>query len=295
MQEQEHQKRGRGRPGTYASAAERARAWRQRQKDLIDQAQKPVVVERVVERVVEVKVPVQTKATGKTVTPDPATLIPILKNRLVGSYGGEAEAKRLRINCARAASTAQDVLSLVNAALLPPAERAFLEQVSRFFNAMNEGFELAQRGAKRAKAKADAEYKAKHQALVAETIRKMFGDALSLETVRATALAALEFSSKETRLAEAKRLGVDRAYFFINREYDLRAALKRENVQEIARELAELRLDLGERGRRWIDSHEEACHTAGWEDFSSWVQREKNGIDMLARAEAGSIRLGMNL
>lgn len=275
MQEQEHQKRGRGRPGTYASAAERARAWRQRQKDLIDQAQKPVVVERVVERVVEVKVPVQTKATGKTVTPDPATLIPILKNRLVGSYGGEAEAKRLRINCARAASTAQDVLSLVNAALIPPAERAFLEQVCRFFDAMNEGFEVAQRGAKRAKAKADAEYKAKHKALVEETVRKTFGDTLNPETVRATALAALEFSSKETRLAEAKRLGVDRAYFFINREYDLRAALKRENVQEIARELAELRLDIAERGRRWIDSHEEACHTAGWEDFSSWVQREK--------------------
>lgn len=47
----EKQKRGRGRPGIYATAAERAKAWRQRQKDLISQAQaagEQGVVEKIV-------------------------------------------------------------------------------------------------------------------------------------------------------------------------------------------------------------------------------------------------------
>lgn len=47
--DQEQPTRKRGRPGTYANAAERARAWRQRQKDLIAKAQQaaaPVIIEK---------------------------------------------------------------------------------------------------------------------------------------------------------------------------------------------------------------------------------------------------------
>lgn len=50
----------RGRPATYANPAERARAWRQRQKELIAQARQPaepVVIEKVVEKVIEVPIP----------------------------------------------------------------------------------------------------------------------------------------------------------------------------------------------------------------------------------------------
>lgn len=63
MADQEQPKRKPGRPGTYASSADRARAWRERQKALIAQAQQPaepVIIEKVVEKIIEkvVEIPV---------------------------------------------------------------------------------------------------------------------------------------------------------------------------------------------------------------------------------------------
>lgn len=291
MADQEQSKRGRGRPGTYASAAERARAWRQRQKDLIAQAQQPaepVIVEKVVEKIVEkrVEVPVDrnipqlgSKATTKTrgkVTgsaPDASRLIPLLQPKF-GVYGGEERAKRLRSNAARAASTARDILNMFNTwEQIPDTEKSFLEQAARFFDGLNAGFEVAQRGAKQAKAKADAEYKAKREAQIAQTIRQTFGETLDLAEIRATAEAMQAYASRETSDAEARRRGVSRAYFFINREFELRAALKSNDAQKIAREVAEVRMEAGERGRLWKD-RDETCFNAGWSDFVEFRTNE---------------------
>jgi len=287
----EQNKRGRGRPGTYASAADRARAWRQRQKDLIAQAQQPAepvivekVVEKIVEKVVEVHVdrnipPLASKATARTrgkasgSAPDAGRLIPLLQPKF-GVYGGEERAKRLRSNAARAASTARDILNMFNTwEQIPEAEKIFLDQAARFFDKLNAGFEVAQRGAKQAKVKADAEYKAKREAQIAQTIRQTFGETLDLAEVRATAEAMQVYASREIGNTEAKRRGVDRAYFFINREFELRAALKSNDAQKIAREVAEVRMEAGERGRTWKD-RDETCYNAGWSDF---VEFRTNG------------------
>ena len=170
MADQEQPKRGRGRPGTYASAAERARAWRQRQKELIAQAQQPaapIIIEKVVEKIVEKRVeviadrnntPLANKTHARTHgnapgrAPDAGRLIPLLQPKF-GAYGGEDRAKRLRSNAARAASTARDILGMfASYEPIPEAEKNFLEQAANFFDRLNAGFEVAQRDAKTKKA-----------------------------------------------------------------------------------------------------------------------------------------------
>lgn len=268
-------KRGRGRPGTYTSAAERARAWRQRQRDLIAQAQQPaepVVVEKVVEKIIEkrVEVPVVrggSSRTDKRPPPEARKLFQLLKTEF-GTYGGEDKAKRLRVNAAKAASTAREILGMLQYKLeVPENEKAFLQDAAQFFEAMNGLFETAQGQAKRDKAKADAEFLAKREVQLAELIQATFGDRLNHDEVVRTATELQQFASREVCDAEAKRRGVDRSFFFISREFELRGALKAGDTKKIAREVAEVRLEVGERGRAWKDRDEESCYSAGWADF----------------------------
>lgn len=279
MADQEQSKRGPGRPATYASPAERARAWRQRQKDLIAQAQQPtepVIVEKVVEKIIEKRVEIpddrsKPAKSGKRTNPEARKLFPALKNEF-GAYGGEDKAKRLRANAAKAASTAREILGLLQYKLeVPENEKAFLQDVAQFFEDMNGLFQTAQGQAKRDKAKADAEFLAKREAKIAEVTRQTFGEKLDLEQVTSTASALQAFASREVCDAEAKRRRVDRAFFFITREHELRYALKSADVKKIAREIAEIRLEAGETGRTWKD-REETCYSAGWQDFISFVR-----------------------
>lgn len=283
MTDQEQPKRGRGRPGTYASAADRARAWRQRQKDLIAQAQQPaepVIIEKVVEKIIEkrVEVPVdrdtpRQRSKAPDSTPDASRLIPLLQPKF-STYGGEERAKRLRTNAARAASTARDILNMFGTwEQIPDAEKTYLEQAARFFDQLNAGFEVAQRGAKRAKAKADAEYQAKREAKIAEIIHQTFGAKLNLAEVRATAEALLAYASREVCDQNARLHGVDRVFFIITRELELRAALKNNDPQKIAREVAEIRLGFDEHGRIWKD-RDETYYSAGWADFLKFRANE---------------------
>lgn len=285
MSDQEQTSRKRGRPRTYASAADRAKAWRQRQRDLIAKAQQsaePIIIEKVVEKIVEIPVtvpqpmPRPSRATKSAKTPRADKLAPLLKTKLNG-YGGEERAKALRINAARAATTARDILRLFEDwENVPETERAFLRQAAQFFSELNTVFEAKQHTAKAAKAKADAEFARKREAELAETIRLTFGDTLDPAQVIATAQALERFVSEPVRTANAKRRGVDHYYFFIARTYEFRQALKTENIPRLAREIAEIRMETGERGRLWRDTmREENCYSAGWADFVAFRTHEK--------------------
>lgn len=281
MADQEQTRRGRGRPSTYATPADRARAWRQRQKDLIAQGQQPaapVVVEKIVEKVIEkvIEIPVDRSKSGsasKRNTADAQKLFPTLQDQF-GAYGGEDRAKRLRTNAAKAASTAREIIGMLDhKPNVPETEKNFLLEVAIFFENMNGLFHGAQGKAKQAKAMADAEYQAKRTARIEEAILLTFGQKLDLAQVTATAKALQAFASREVQAENAKRLEVDRSYFFINREYELRTALKAGDAALIAREVADIRLEAGERGRRWNDK-EEICYSAGWSDFEKYRTNE---------------------
>lgn len=279
MTDERQPKRSPGRPATYANPAERARAWRQRQKDLIAQAQQPaepVIIEKVVEKIVvkQVEVPAEKSIptrTNKRSHLEARKLFPALQNEF-GTYGGEAKAKRLRVNAAKAASTAREILGMLQYKVdAPDEEKAFLQDVAHFFEAMNGLFQGAQGQAKRDKAKADAEFEARREARIAEAIRLTFGENSNLEQITRVATTLQGFASRESREAEARRRGVDRVFFFINREYEFKAALNSKDPKKIAREIAEVRLEAGERGRVWKDK-EEICYSPGWQDYLDFVR-----------------------
>ena len=64
--------------------------------------------------------------------------------KLVGAHGSEELAKRMRVNAARASTTAKEILQLLDHQA-PAAEKEFLVQVAKFFDDMNEIFEVNQR------------------------------------------------------------------------------------------------------------------------------------------------------
>src|SRR5574343_1382361 len=156
MPNQEQAKRGRGRPQQYANDAERARAWRSRQAELVALAQAgPQVVEKIVEKVVEIPVDRETPpAAGKPGRrlPDARRLAPLLGQKLA-SAGNAERAKRLRSNTAKAAGTVRDILGLfASHEDLPAAEKQFLEQAAPFFDELNRALEQSQRQASQASA-----------------------------------------------------------------------------------------------------------------------------------------------
>lgn len=267
------EKRKRGRPGTYSSDAERARAWRQRQRELIAAAKTaaPLIVEKVVEveRIVEKRVASPARITQKGhFEPNASNLFPLLKERFTG-FQGEENAKRFRMNAAKAASAAREILSLAQrGGTVPRVEENFLRQAAQFFEHLNGIFHNAQAGAKRAAAKVEAERKAKHEAKIKELVVLMFGESPAAAEVLAMGEALLKFD-KEANEWLTKRYKVAKAYVSIYRDYQLKSALRIGDTANVAREVAENRLEIGEFGRRWLDG-EESGYVAGWADFEQY-------------------------
>lgn len=267
------EKRKRGRPGTYSSDAERARAWRQRQRELIAAAKtaEPLIVEKVVEveRIVEKRVASPARISKKGhFEPNASNLFSLLKERFTG-FKGEENAKRFRTNAAKAASAAREILSLAQrGGTVPRVEEDFLRQAAQFFEHLNGIFHNAQAGAKRTAAKAEAERKARHEAKIKELVVLMFGESPAAVEVLAMGEALLRFD-KEANDWLIKRYKVEKAYVSIYREYQLKNALRTGDPANVAREVAENRLEIGERGKYWVDG-EELRYVAGWADFEQY-------------------------
>ncbi len=279
----EQPKRTRGRPGIYASDAERAKAWRQRQRELIAAAQvsvEPVIVEKLVEvekfveRIVEkvVQAPVTLPRQAASAPPNASKLFPLLKERFNG-YQGEETAKRFRTNAAKAATASREILSLAQrGGAVPQVEEDFLRNAAQFFDHLNGIFHNVQLGAKRAAAKAENERKAKHAAAIKDMVFKTFGPSPALADVLAMGELLLAFD-KEANAWLVNKYSVGKGYIYIPREYELKNAIQQRDLVRMVREIAETRLEIGERGRRWVDGEQNGW-AAGWQDFEDYRTNE---------------------
>ncbi|MEW9900867.1 hypothetical protein ABWL39_19790 [Chitinivorax sp. PXF-14] len=250
----------------------------------------PAVVEKVVKQVVEVEKIVErpvylpapktgkSAGQGKRLAVDARRLLPLIQQKLVSGFQGEKRAKAFRTNAARVATAARDVLSLVDGlsgVSIPEVEREFLLEVARFFDTLNGGFEVAQRNAKAAAVKAEREAAERHAKEIAELVTQTFGSVPEPAKVIATATALLEFDRHGSEWIKAKRRG-DNGYFSIYRRHELERALRTNDINAIAREVAETRQDVGERGRFWQElDRNQHNYTAGWSDFEEY---RTNGI-----------------
>ena len=74
---------------------------------------------------------------------------------------------------------------------------------------------------------------------------------------------------KEAEAWLVKLYKVGKAYVAIYRDYQLKNAIRVGDAAKVAREIAETRLEIGERGRRWVDG-ETTGWAAGWQDFEEY-------------------------
>lgn len=270
MPNQEQAKRGRGRPKQYANDAERARAWRSRQAELVALAQAgPQVVEKIVEKVVEIPVDRQTPpAAGKPGRrlPDARRLAPLLGQKLA-SAGNAERAKRLRSNTAKAAGTVRDILGLfASHEDLPAAEKQFLEQAAPFFDELNRALEQIQRQASEASAGERQQRATDEARRQAAAVTATFGDHPDPAAVLALAADIQQLASPEARAELARRQGADLAYFFISRKTEFNQALQRRDIPRLIEEIADIRREVGEHGRCWIEQGK-TCYSASWADL----------------------------
>ena len=275
MDEQLKIKRSRGRPATYASAVERAKAWRMRQKALIAQASasvpaaEPVVIEKIIEK--PVFLPAEKSPRRSKPDAVASKLVPLIKQRLTG-YGSEQRAKTLRANAARVSTTARELLDLLatdwRGSGIDAPEKAFLENVERFFLMLNSTFENAQLEAKAASAKQARQQQQRHEHELREMAVKTLGKTPTLELARALANDLLMFETAADAWL-VKKLRVDRGRFHVNRSYEINKANRANDLAALLREIAEIRLEAGERGRQYT-YQDEQCYAAGWAEFEQW-------------------------
>jgi hypothetical protein len=278
MFDQEQPKRGRGRPKQYANDAERARAWRTRQAQLVAQAQAgPQVVEKIVEKVVEIPVDRESPpSAGKPSRrlPDARRLAPMLGQKLA-SAGNAERAKRLRSNTAKAASTVREILSLfASHEDLPTVEKQFLEQAAPFFDELNRVLEQIQHQASQASAcerQQRAEDEARRQAAA---VAATFGDKPDPATVLALAADIQRLASAEARADLARQRNADLAYFFIGRKTEFSKAMQLGDIAQLMNEIAYIRREVGEQGRRWVEQGK-TCYSGGWADLVELRTNEK--------------------
>lgn len=282
MNEQKTVKRGRGRPATYANAAERAKAWRKRQKMLIAQATasvaipKPVIIEKIVER--PVCVPSPKAARGSKPLAQASKLVPVLQERLTG-LGAEERAKAMRANTARVATAARDLLELLGPSWLTQkadsSEKKFLEQVEQFFLSLNSSLKTVQRDAKATSAKHTQEIQRRHELRLIELTVKTFGENPSLGAALTMANDLLMFE-KDAKAWLVQKLDVDYGHFAIsNSSYEIKQAIRTNDLKTFLHAVAEARNEVGERGRSFTYQGQRNF-AAGWAEFEEWRCR-RNG------------------
>lgn len=271
------EKRKRGRPGTYANAAERARAWRERQKSLLAtlnaQAREPKILEKIVEKPIYISRR-EPENNPQIVQAQVSKIIPIIREHLIGNRNGIDRARALRSNATRVATLAKDLLSFVHSdARTVETEKIFLRDVERFFSALSGALENTQVAVRVASVARDRAEVKRHEERLANLVVQIFGhspldsDVISL----AEKLLAFEADSNSWLV---KRYQVDRGLFFIARSSEFETAFRTNDIKKMMREAAYVRMDIGERGQR-IEYDNSLRYVAGWEDFVRWCKEKK--------------------
>lgn len=275
MPENNEVKRKPGRTAIYLNNAERARAWRDRQRKLIAKAKQPVepiVIERVVEKIIELSDSQENESmqvgscfTGVT---DEKILI-IIKEKFGLYKAGDEKAKLMSSNAERAATTAREIIEFFSTQVdkLPESEEEFLKKSAEFFDQIKLCFQNAQQSIKARREMAKAKTDADHQKRINEIIQEVIGNDVDSINTKALAMGLLQYGSEETLLNEAMRLGVKKARFFISQEYELRAALKNNDPEKIAETIAEIRMACLDIGYTHTSKDGNKVYHAGWGDF----------------------------
>lgn len=248
-------KRPRGRPKVHASNAERARAWRERQKQLLEEATTPtppVIIEKVVERIPSAK-----GSHDHENSADARKLVPGLADYSQDSL------KSLMTNLSRTRSTLQDMYRAAERARAT-TELDFLQRQLDFVDEMRRQAEILHRSkAANAKQRADD-----YERSLERTSEELFGKTPDRAHILTMALHLVRFGKKE---------GTDflcRKYGNVKSDIDIQFVsekeLERWNDARLMRFVASTKKAMPE--RPWSASLDGIrYYSPGWDDFKAFV------------------------
>lgn len=287
------QKRGRGRPATYDSDAERAKAWRERQRKLVEQAQ--AMLSQPALTVEEAKPKLKQKHTGKVTAarqPDAEVVGPMLRKRLEG--GEHNLAKSLRTKAAATATFARELLetlkpdqrsiskfgklqceNLPGLAFDDP-EKQFLEQIEEFFTQLNSELVVTQRVAKLARQDKERELEERMERDLQALEVTMFGPFSTLESVQATARDLLRFCKTAEPWVKARH---KTQHVLMPSQYEIHESIRLEpNLAQVRRRIAKFRVECTEKGHwgpHWDSRVNEQCYFVGWDTVDAWLAEQR--------------------
>lgn len=275
----DEQKRGRGRPATYSSDAERARAWRERQKELIAQAQ-AVIAAPAAAPVAEPPVPKpvrrrKEKAAPKAVVPNATALGAVLREQMKVNKDA---AKAMRTKAAQTATFIKDLKERAkgrwNSEGLPwdAPEHEFLKQAEIFFLRLNAELEVAQRHAKRDEEERLRKWEEQRAQKLKELAVKVLGPAPVAADVLAMAADLDAFDGKAGREWLARRYEVSGGHVSMNLDSVSRRGLYSKDAKLAARAIAEAYESLSEEsvGKLQRGFDKELYVSGCWNDFLAW-------------------------
>ena len=187
------------------------------------------------------------------------------------------EAKRLRTRSRAAASTCKEVLGITNH--LPPSDQAALadditalKRAFEILDQMGAAFELAQRVAKNAEAKRDADRKAEREAQVTRMVAELFGTNPAPKAVAAIAADLAEFDRQLGDYVKVHR-NTDRGLIDNGSTCEipnLAHYAKTKETNELARLVAIAWSGMSAKGHLYQSSSSSNCWFAGQDDFIAW-------------------------
>lgn len=282
----DEQKRGRGRPATYSSDAERARAWRERQKELIAQAQ-AVIAAPAAAPVVEAPViepPAPKPVRRRRKEPPTPVAVGVKSATALGAVLREQlkvnkdAAKVMRTKAAQTATFIKDLKERAKGRwnseglAWDAPEHAFLQQCEVFFSKLNEELEVAQRYAKREEEDRQRKWEDERLKRFKAIAAQVLGPEPRTADVLAMAADLDVFDGHVGRVWLAKRYNVAFGSVSTQLTREGRTNLYSKDARHALLGIAEAYEHLAEEvsGRIRLDYNNERYVSGCWNDFIAW-------------------------
>jgi hypothetical protein len=258
----------RGRPAVYSNSAERARAWRIRQKELLAKA-------KTSQSNIEIGQPEHFKEVSP---PKIKNIVQAFDDSFRETIGGEEKAQRLRALCSNSANNVRTILAILHAtpsSATPHSaikELQYLQDTANFLDELHLFFSAKEKQTKKRKQSARVVAEQNQQKQVEALIHSLFCSdsplpaAMDSNKVTSMAQQLLDFASPATQAKLAAKRGVMRCDFFLENKDLIARSLAVKNIPKLAGLIAQNKLYVPSRGIHYVFEGQSA-YNQGWDDF----------------------------
>jgi hypothetical protein len=211
----------------------------------------------------------------KTKRSEASARVAVLRTYFVGSWPRVDDAKRLRVNTKKAAGAATELLGVLKNAGYDAQQSIAgdieaLESAIKLLADYGDSIEEMQHSAEAKKSQRINEQKKEHEAKVKLVIAELFPDPATMKRDVTKMAEDLILYDKDGDAWLASKKRTERGNAHIEKGFDLRHALKTNDVALLARLIAEEKIGMPLRGNSFKGYNEEVVWIGCWADFEAW-------------------------